>query len=182
MHAAQIASFALTILALAACGASPAPPAAPVAAGPTGPYALLGTKTQGDFHLAHGRVSLAIDGVAVAGLRHVAGAETGLAQAASAADRAKIVMDRDTGRSKLTVDSGSEADKVMRAWRRAVLDGKVDRKSVSLIFHNDAGEEDARVTLFEAWPSKWEGPELNARNSAHATEAIEIAWERFEMK
>ena len=28
-------------------------------------------------------------------------------------------------------------------WRKAVLDGKVDRRSISVIFHNDAGEEAA---------------------------------------
>jgi phage tail-like protein len=63
-----------------------------------------------------------------------------------------------------------------------VVDGKVERKSVSIILLNDAGEEAMRYNLFECWPTKYKGPDLNSRNSAHATEAIEIAYETFEMK
>jgi phage tail-like protein len=47
---------------------------------------------------------------------------------------------------------------------------------------NDAGEEAMRYNLYETWPVKYHGPALNARNSAHATEALEIAFETFEMK
>jgi phage tail-like protein len=47
---------------------------------------------------------------------------------------------------------------------------------------NDAGEEAMRYNLFECWPKKYHGPSLNARNSAHATEALEIAFETMEMK
>jgi phage tail-like protein len=56
------------------------------------------------------------------------------------------------------------------------------RKSISVIFHNDAGEEAGRYNFFEAWPCRWKAPSLNARNSGHATEAIEIVFERIEMK
>jgi len=67
-------------------------------------------------------------------------------------------------------------------WRKAVLDGKVDRRSISVIFHNDAGQESGRMNFFNCWPSKWVGPSLNAKNSGHATEKIEISWETVEMK
>jgi len=60
-------------------------------------------------------------------------------------------------------------------WRKTVIDGKVSRKSVSIILLNDAGEEALRYNLFECWPTKYHGPALNSRNSAHATESIELA-------
>ena len=67
-------------------------------------------------------------------------------------------------------------------WRKSVLDGKVDRKSISVIFHNDAGEEAGRVNFYDCFPTKWVGPALNAKNSGHATEKIELAFERMEWK
>ena len=67
-------------------------------------------------------------------------------------------------------------------WRKAVLDGKVDRKSISVIFHNDAGEEAGRLNCYNCWPRKWVGPALNAKNSGHATEKLEIVFETMEMK
>lgn len=74
-------------------------------------------------------------------------------------------------------DSGELFD-----WYKTVLDGKTERKSVSVIFHNDAGEELARMNFFNCWPSKWTMPDLNARNSGHATEKIEIVFETMELK
>ncbi len=68
------------------------------------------------------------------------------------------------------------------SWRKAVLDGKVDRRSISVIFHNDAGQEAGRANFFECWPCKWSGPSLNARSSGHATEKLEISWETMELK
>jgi phage tail-like protein len=67
-------------------------------------------------------------------------------------------------------------------WRKAVLDGKVDRRSISVIFHNDAGEEAGRMNFYNCWPSKWNGPSLNARSSGHAGEKLEISWETMELK
>lgn len=32
------------------------------------------------------------------------------------------------------------------------------------------------------WPLKWTGPALNARNSAHASEVVEVSYETFELK
>lgn len=67
-------------------------------------------------------------------------------------------------------------------WRKAVLDGKVDRRSISVIFHNDAGVETGRMNFFNCWPCRWSGPSLNARSSGHATEKLEISWETMELK
>ncbi|MEI6701765.1 MAG: phage tail protein, partial [Actinomycetota bacterium] len=67
-------------------------------------------------------------------------------------------------------------------WRKAVLDGKVDRRSMSVIFLNDAGKISARMNFYNCWPVKWSAPELNARSSGHASEKLEISWETMELK
>ena len=52
---------------------------------------------------------------------------------------------------------------------------------MSIVLLNDAGEE-SRINVFGCWLRTWAGPVLNAKNAARATEAIEIVFERFEMK
>ena len=67
-------------------------------------------------------------------------------------------------------------------WRKAVLDGKTDRRSVSIIFHDDAGVEVGRMNFYNCWPVKHTMPATEAKNSGHATETIELTYERFEWK
>lgn len=71
-------------------------------------------------------------------------------------------------------------------WRKAVLDGKVDRRSISVIFHNDAGEEAGRYVFNECWPVAWTlfdaTSPANTRSSGHAGEKLEISWETMELK
>ena len=46
-------------------------------------------------------------------------------------------------------------DPFVARWRKTVLDGKVDRKSISIIFMNDAGAESQRINLFDCFPTQW---------------------------
>jgi phage tail-like protein len=57
-------------------------------------------------------------------------------------------------------------------WRRNVVDGKTDRRSVSIIFLSDAKTESGRINLFSCWPSKWTGPNFNAMSSDQAVETL----------
>jgi phage tail-like protein len=43
---------------------------------------------------------------------------------------------------------------------------------------NDQGEEKLRWNFFDAWPSKWEGPTLNATSSDVAIETLTLTCER----
>lgn len=142
------------------------------------------TKTQGDFNLSH-RFTVEIDGVVIGGIRKVTGLE----------HEHEVVEYQDgddttthfrpgrqkPGKIKITKDF-SRTDKMFFNWRQSAINGKTERKSVSVIFQNDAGEESHRVNLFDCYPTKWRGPSLNARNSAHATEALEITYERLELR
>jgi phage tail-like protein len=83
----------------------------------------------------------------------------------------------------VSIERGYSANQEWYKWRKAVLDGKVDRRSMSIIILSDTGQEIARYNFFECWPTKYHGPALSkAKSSAHATEKIEVVWETFEMK
>ena len=122
--------------------------------------------------VSQSRFSFEIDGVLLAGI-HTVDVETDatLANDPTLPPVNTIFASRD-------FSSTSEWFK----WRKAVLDGKVDRKSISIIFHNDAGVEAARLNFFNCWPSKWTGPSLNSKSSGHATEKLQISWETCELK
>src|ERR1700682_4878247 len=128
------------------------------------------TKTQGDFNLSH-KFNVEIDGVTVGGVHRVDGLD--------------MITHFRPGRQKpgrVTIERDWSSTKEFFNWRQTVINGKVERKSVSIIFMNDAGEESMRVNLFDCYPTKWKGPALNAKTSAHATESIEILYERMELK
>ena len=83
---------------------------------------------------------------------------------------------------KITITKDWSNTSEWYAWRKTVLDGKVDRRSVSVIFHNDAGEEAGRMLLLDAYPTDYQGPSDNAKSSGHATEKMDISWKSAELK
>ena len=141
------------------------------------------TKTQGDFNLAH-RFTLEIDGVSIGGVHTIEGLSHEH-EVVEYHDGDEGVTRFRPGRQKpgtIKITRDFSATKEFFTWRKSVVDGKVDRKSISIVLLNDAGEEAMRYNLYECWPKAYHGPSLNARNSAHATEALDVAFETFEMK
>lgn len=67
-------------------------------------------------------------------------------------------------------------------WRRSIIEGKTDRRSVSIIFHDDSGAEVGRMNFYNCWPTQHVMPSFNAKNSGHATEQIELAYEDVRLK
>ena len=147
--------------------------------------ALKGTtKTQGDFNLSH-KFTVEIDGVVIGGIHEIDGleTETDVVDYQDGEDRTLHTRPGNHKPGKITITKDfSPDDRMFFNWRKEVLDGKVDRKSISIIFQNDAGEESERVHLFGCHPTKWKGPSLNAKNSGHATEVIEIQCENIVFK
>ena len=75
------------------------------------------------------------------------------------------------------------ADKEMEKlwqWRLKVVEGKVERKSGSVILQADEGTEIARYNFFEAWPSKWKGFTLDGKGTDVNVEEVELAVEKIE--
>lgn len=82
--------------------------------------------------------------------------------------------------SNVTLKRGIVDDKSLWEWRKKVMDGKVDRRDVSIIVRNEAGEDKVRWNIREAWPSKWTGPSLKADGKEVAVEALTFVCEGFD--
>ena len=65
-------------------------------------------------------------------------------------------------------------------WRKAVIDGKIERKSGSVIALADDGSEILRYNFFEAWPCRWKGFAFDASVPGVLFEEIELAVEKVE--
>lgn len=75
---------------------------------------------------------------------------------------------------------GVTASKDLYNWHLAAIQGQIQRVTGSVILLDDTGAEQVRWNFFEAWPSKWEGPTLNAMGNEVAIESLTITCERQE--
>ncbi len=131
------------------------------------------TKTQGDFNLAH-NFKLEIDGVIVGGFKEVSGLES---EGERTAHNASSTEKNRPGRTKyanIVLRQGTLNNDLLNKWLKAVLDGKTERKSGSIISLDRDGKEVMRFNFFEAWPVKWKGPELNASNDLRTVDELDL--------
>lgn len=82
----------------------------------------------------------------------------------------------------ITLKRGFTNGKELWEWRKKVLQGKVDRQAGSIILLDESRKEALRWDFQYGWPSKWEGPAMNAKNNDVAIESMEIAVEFIELK
>lgn len=69
-------------------------------------------------------------------------------------------------------------------WRKMVEDGNIEkaRKNVAIVVLDDEGNQAARWEFSQAWPTKYDAPDLNATGNEIAIETLEIAHEKMERK
>lgn len=84
--------------------------------------------------------------------------------------------------SNISLKRGITDDAQLWEWRKKAMDGKVERKTMSIVLMDDAGEEKLRWNLVAAWPSKWEGPAFSAAGNDVGIETLELAHEGVEWK
>ena len=83
----------------------------------------------------------------------------------------------------LTLKRGIDPGQELYAWYISTLDGKTQRKDISVIIYGpESGTEVRRWDLKQAYPVKWTGPDLRTDASAAAIESVEIAHEGFTPK
>ena len=63
-----------------------------------------------------------------------------------------------------------------------MIDGKTERQSGTIVLLDEARKPALRWNFREGWPSKWEGPALNAKTNEVAIETLEIAHEGLELE
>jgi phage tail-like protein len=85
--------------------------------------------------------------------------------------------------SPIVLEMGSTFDTALWDWRQKVKreGAQGNRKSLSIIQQNEMREEVKRWQIFDAWPSKFTAPELDASSSDTAVESIEIQHEGLDL-
>nr|MBP3281003.1 phage tail protein [Treponema sp.] len=81
----------------------------------------------------------------------------------------------------LILEKGIVDNDVLWKWYKQTNEGKVERKSGSVVLCNLQGEEVKRWNFFRAFPCRWIGPALcGSDRRTYAVEKIEIAYEWLE--
>ena len=83
--------------------------------------------------------------------------------------------------SKLILKRGLADEESLWSWYQRVVSGQVERKGIAVILLDHAGEEKWRWTFREAYPVKWDGPQLRANRGEVAFETIELVHNGFIM-
>jgi phage tail-like protein len=65
-------------------------------------------------------------------------------------------------------------------WYKDVVAGKISRKTVAIIVRAEDGSDKARFQITDAWPSKYDPMDLNAKGNDVAIETLELVNEGVE--
>lgn len=78
----------------------------------------------------------------------------------------------------ITLKWGANPSVELWQWRADVIAGTITRRNGSIVLYDLANKvEVARWNFFNAWPSKWDGPSLNAKGNDIAIETLVLAHE-----
>jgi phage tail-like protein len=126
-----------------------------------------------------------IDGVVVAGFSEASGltTDTNIIEYREGNENVGTVR-KLPGLMKYTnivLKRGFTADTKLWTWRKKVIDGKTQRTTGSIILLDESRAPALRWNFTAGWPSKWEGPALNAKTSEVAIETLEITHEGLEL-
>ncbi len=126
-----------------------------------------------------------IDGVTVAGFSECGGLTSETDPIEYRNGNEDITVRKLPGLKKFTninLKRGYTDSKELWEWRKKVMDGKTERQSGSIVLLNEAREPAIRWNFREAWPSKWAGPTLNAKNNETAIEELEFVVEDLQLE
>lgn len=123
------------------------------------------------------RFKVELDGLLVGGFSEVTGIQSEIEvmeYPEGGLNTYKHVWAKQVKYPRIVLKRGVAQSSELWDWYDGAANGKIKRKSGSIILHNYAGEEVCRWNFFEAYPVKWSGPELNASSGSIAVETIEI--------
>jgi phage tail-like protein len=82
--------------------------------------------------------------------------------------------------ANIVLRRGLTADRQLYDWLLQTARGQVTRKNGSIVVLDTAGQEVVRWNFRNAWPTRWQGPDLNAQSQGVAIETLELAHEGVE--
>ncbi|WP_127534646.1 phage tail protein [Paenibacillus kobensis] len=62
-------------------------------------------------------------------------------------------------------------------WYIEVTKGNVQRKNISIVLVDETGSDKSRWNFINAWPSKYDAPDFNAKSSEVGIESLDIVHE-----
>ncbi len=82
----------------------------------------------------------------------------------------------------LTLKWGTTDSKELFEWRKQVIQGKMKdaRRNIAVILRDEEGNDAVRWEFRDAWPTKYDAPDLSAKGTDVAIETLEIAHEGME--
>jgi phage tail-like protein len=81
----------------------------------------------------------------------------------------------------ITLKWGLTDSRELYDWYRDIVNGKVLRKTGSIVLYDlDGITEKVRWNFVHAWPTKWDGPDFSAKANDIAIETLELAHEGIE--
>ncbi len=81
--------------------------------------------------------------------------------------------------ARLVLKHGFFDSREMWKWQNGIIEGNMQRKNVSIVLHNDQGDEKARWNIKKAYPVKWSGPDFRAQAAEIALETLELVHNGF---
>ena len=79
----------------------------------------------------------------------------------------------------ITLKWGVTDSRELYDWHLTAVNGAVDRRNGSIILQDDLGNESGRWNFFNAWPSKYDGPDFNAKGNDVAIDSLTLSCERM---
>jgi phage tail-like protein len=121
-----------------------------------------------------------IDGISVAAFCEVSGlvSETEVIQYRAGNDFNTVrKLPGLTKYANIVLKRGITQDNQLWDWRKAIEQGRVERRDGSIVLLDDERQPVRRWHFSQGWITKYDGPDLNAKGNDVAIETIEIAHE-----
>ncbi len=137
---------------------------------------------RGHDHIGNFNFKIEIEGVTQGAFSSVEGVES-ITEIVEYKDGEDIIVRKRPGKtwySNIILRRGFTNSEELWKWRKAVIDGKVERRAGSIILSGDDGSEIMRYNFFEGWPCRWSWGPLDGIDNGTAVEELEIAVEKIE--
>ncbi|MFZ0388950.1 MAG: phage tail protein [Calditrichia bacterium] len=81
----------------------------------------------------------------------------------------------------ITLKRGVTNSTELFEWHLDVVRGNIERRNMSIVLMDESGNDAARWNIINAWPTKYDPPDFNAKGNDVAIESLEIVCEGVEL-